>query len=112
MDRYIGIDVHSSGCTIAVVDAHGKRAGLHVVATNGQEIVECLAAIPGQRHMFFEEGTQSGWLYEVLEPHGVAVPDQQQRPAHGSQRDHRVQIHGTTGMAKKASRVTVSTIGR
>jgi hypothetical protein len=47
MDKYIGIDVHSASCTIAVVDAHGKRVGLHVVATNGQEIVECLAAIPG-----------------------------------------------------------------
>jgi len=73
MDKYIGIDVHSASCTIAVVDAHGKRAGLHVVATNGQEIVECLAVIPGQRHVCFEEGTQSGWLYEVLEPHAVEV---------------------------------------
>src|SRR5208283_4234154 len=73
MDKYIGIDVHSASCTIAVVDAHGKRAGLHVVATNGQKIVECLAVIPGQRHVCFEEGTQSGWLYEVLEPHAVEV---------------------------------------
>jgi transposase len=73
MDKYIGIDVHAASCTIAVVDAHGKRAGLHVVATNGQEIVECLRAIPGQKHVCFEEGTQSGWLYEVLEPHAVEV---------------------------------------
>jgi hypothetical protein len=56
-----------------VVDARGKQAGSHVVATNGQEIVECLRAIPGQRHVCFEEGTQSGWLYEILEPHAVEV---------------------------------------
>jgi hypothetical protein len=43
------------------------------VATNGQEIVECLRAIPGQGHVCFEEGTQSGWLYEILEPHAVEV---------------------------------------
>jgi hypothetical protein len=73
MDKYIGIDVHASSCTIAVVDARGKQVGSHVVATNGREIVECLRAIPGQRHVCFEEGTQSGWLYEVLEPHAVEV---------------------------------------
>jgi transposase len=73
MDKYIGIDVHASSCTIAVVDAHGKQVGSYVVATNGQEIVECLRAIPGQRHVCFEEGTQSGWLYEILEPHAVEV---------------------------------------
>ena len=65
MDKYIGIDVHAASCTIAVVDARGKQAGSHVVATNGQEIVECLRAIPGQRHVCFEEGTQSGWLCEI-----------------------------------------------
>jgi hypothetical protein len=46
MDKYIGIDVHAASCTIAVVDARGKQTGSHVVATNGQEIVECRRAIP------------------------------------------------------------------
>jgi hypothetical protein len=69
MDKYIAIDVHAASCTVAVVDARGKQTSSHVVATNGQEIVECLRAIPGQRHVCFEEGTQSGWLYEILEPH-------------------------------------------
>ena len=73
MDKYIGIDVHAASCTIAVVDARGKQTGSHVVATNGQEIVECLGAIPGERHVCFEEGTQTGWLYEILEPHAVEV---------------------------------------
>jgi transposase len=73
MDKYIGIDVHAASCSIAVVDARGKHVGLHVVATSGQEIVECLQAIAGQKHVCFEEGAQSGWLYEVLEPHAVEV---------------------------------------
>jgi len=59
MDKYIGIDVHSASRTIAVVDAHGKRAGLHVVATSGQEIVECLPAIPGQKVL---RGRDAEWL--------------------------------------------------
>jgi hypothetical protein len=73
MDKHIGIDVHAASCTLAVIDARGKQVGSHVVATNGQEFVECLRAIPGQRHVCFEEGTQSGWLCEVLEPHVVEV---------------------------------------
>ena len=59
MDKYIGIDVHSASCTIAVVDAYGKRVGLHVVATNGQEIVECLAAFPGQKVLLVRDAK---WL--------------------------------------------------
>jgi len=73
MDKYIAIDVHSASCTLAVVDANGKRAGLHIVGTNGQELVECVRAIPGQRHVCFEEGTQSAWLFELLEPHVLEV---------------------------------------
>ena len=59
MDRYIGIDVHARSCTVAVVDAAGKRIGEHLVETNGQALVECLRIIPGQRHVCIEEGTQS-----------------------------------------------------
>jgi hypothetical protein len=34
MERYIGLDAHASSCTLAVVDASGKRLGSHVVETN------------------------------------------------------------------------------
>jgi len=113
MDKYIGIDVHAASCTIAVVDAHGKRAGLHVVATNGQEIVECLRAIPGQKHVCFEEGTQSGWLYEVLEPHAVEVvvagvagsrgPKDDKRDAFGLAEDFRLGAIKTRVFKSKVS---------
>jgi transposase len=69
MDRYIGIDVHTKSCTVAVVDGTGKRVGQHVVETNGAALVECLKMIPGERHVCMEEGTQSAWLYEILTPH-------------------------------------------
>lgn len=69
MDRYIGIDVHAKSCTLAVIDGAGKRIGQHVVETNGQALVDCLRTIPGERHVCIEEGTQSAWLFEILEPH-------------------------------------------
>jgi transposase len=69
MQRYIGIDVHSKSCTVAVVDGTGKRVGQHVVETNGAALVECLKMIPGERHVCLEEGTQSTWLHEILSPH-------------------------------------------
>lgn len=69
MDRYIGIDVHAKSCTVAVMDAAGKRVSQHVIETNGQALVECMKAIPGKRHVCFEEGIQSMWLFEILRPH-------------------------------------------
>jgi transposase len=40
-----------------------------VVETNGRALVEFIRTVPGRTHLCLEEGTQSGWLYEVLSPH-------------------------------------------
>ncbi len=69
MDRYIGLDVHASSCTLAVIGPSGKRLGTHVVETNAGALIEVLRGIPRRRHICMEEGTLSGWLHEVLEPH-------------------------------------------
>lgn len=69
MDRYIGLDAHASSCTLGVVGPSGKRLGSQVVETNGRALIEAVRAVPGRRHLCLEEGTLSGWLYEVLEPH-------------------------------------------
>ena len=66
MDRYIGLDAHSTSCTIAVVGPSGRRLGSHVVETNGKALVEVIRGIPKPRHLCFEEGTQSAWLHELL----------------------------------------------
>ena len=39
MDRYIGLDVHATSCTAAVIDAQGKRLRSYVIETNGQALV-------------------------------------------------------------------------
>jgi len=69
MERYIGIDVHAASCTVAVISEAGKRLKDFPVETNGQALVEAIRMIPGQKHLVFEEGLQSAWLYETLSPH-------------------------------------------
>lgn len=69
MDRYIGLDVHAQSCTMAVVGPSGKRLKSHVVETNGRALVDAIRSVAGTRYLCFEEGTQSAWLHELLEPH-------------------------------------------
>jgi transposase len=73
METYIGLDVHAASCTAAVIDGRGKKHGSHVIATNGQALVSFLAAQPGKLHLCMEEGTQSGWLYEILSPRVIEL---------------------------------------
>ncbi|HTP25993.1 MAG TPA: transposase [Anaeromyxobacteraceae bacterium] len=68
MHRYIGLDAHAQSCSLGVRGSTGKRLGLQVVDTNGAALKDAIRAIPGIRHLCMEEGTQSAWLYELLEP--------------------------------------------
>jgi Transposase IS116/IS110/IS902 family/Transposase len=67
MDRYIGLDVHSQTCTLAAVGPTGRRLALQVVETTGPALIQAVRAIPGPKHLCIEEGTQSAWIYELLE---------------------------------------------
>ena len=69
MTKYIGLDVHSTSCTMAVVNDAGRKLQHHIVETSEQALIDCLRSIPGPRRLCLEEGTQSSWLYEVLSPH-------------------------------------------
>jgi transposase len=69
MERYIGMDVHAASCTLGVVSEKGRKLKDFVVETNGQALVEAVRMIPGHKHLVFEEGLQSAWLYETLSPH-------------------------------------------
>jgi transposase len=68
MERYIGLDVHTQSCTLAVVGPSGRRLHSEVVETNAKVLVDRIRAVGGRRHVCMEEGTQSAWLHEVLEP--------------------------------------------
>jgi transposase len=69
MERYIGMDAHAVSCTLAVVSEKGRKLKDFPVETNGQALVEAIRMIPGHKHLVFEEGLQSAWLYETLHPH-------------------------------------------
>ena len=69
MERYIGMDVHAASCTLAVISEQGRKLRDFPVETNGQALVEAVRMIPGHKHLVFEEGLQSSWLYETLSPH-------------------------------------------
>ena len=68
MERYVGLDAQAESCTLAVMGPTGRRLTSRVVETNGQALKEAIRAIPGRIHLCLEEGTQSSWLYEILEP--------------------------------------------
>src|SRR3990172_8887299 len=65
MERYLGLDVHAASCTLAVISEAGRRLKDFPVETNGQALVEAIRMIPGRKHLVFEEGLQSAWLYEA-----------------------------------------------
>jgi hypothetical protein len=65
MERYIGLDVQASSCTLGVMMPSGKRVGSHVVEMNVQCLIEAVRKIPKPRHICLEEGTLSEWRYEV-----------------------------------------------
>ena len=58
MDRYIGLDVHASSCTLGIVGPSGKRLGARVVETNARALIEVLRGIPRTRHVCLEEGVR------------------------------------------------------
>ncbi len=68
MERYLGLDVHAASSTLVVLSEAGRRLKRCVLETNGQALVEAIRMIPGRKHLCFEEGTQSAWLYEILSP--------------------------------------------
>ncbi len=69
MDRFIGLDVHMASCTIAVISAAERRLRDFPVETHGETLIDAVRSVAGKRHLVFEEGTQSAWLYDLLQPH-------------------------------------------
>lgn len=91
MDRYIGLDAHSSSCTAAVVGPSGRRLQSQVLETNARVLVSFLKTVPKPRHLCLEEGTHAGWLYEVLAPHvqEIVVAGVGGEPSRGPKSDRR-----------------------
>ena len=74
------MDVHAASCTLAVISEKGRRLRDFPVETNGQALVEAVRMIPGHKHLVFEEGLQSAWLYETLDPLARALAEEALHP--------------------------------
>jgi hypothetical protein len=64
--QYIGLDVHQSTISVAVLNADGKLVIQSVIATHAATVVDFLRALRGTLQVTFEEGTHSAWLYDLL----------------------------------------------
>ena len=64
--KYIGLDVHQSTISVAVLDADGKLVMQCVLATQASAILDFFQGQRGTLHVTFEEGTHSAWLYDLL----------------------------------------------
>jgi transposase len=64
--KYVGLDVHRDTISVAVLNAAGKLVMQSVLATQASAILDFLQGLRGRLHVTFEEGTHSGWLYDLL----------------------------------------------
>jgi transposase len=64
--KYVGLDVHQSTISVAVLDIRGKLVMRSVIATNAAAILDLIAGVHGSLHVTFEEGTHAAWLYDQL----------------------------------------------
>ena len=64
--KYIGLDVHQSTISVAVLKADGKLLMESVIATQAAGVLDFLRGLRGTLHVTFEEGTHSAWLYDLL----------------------------------------------
>jgi transposase len=71
--KYVGMDVHQSAISVAVIDDEGKLIMQSVIATHAAAILDLLHGLRGTLHVTLEEGTQSAWLYDLLVPHVARV---------------------------------------
>jgi transposase len=67
--KYIGMDVHKEGISIAVRNSVGKVVMESVIETKASMILPLIDGLRGDVQVTFEEGTSAAWLYDLLKPH-------------------------------------------
>src|SRR5207249_10219645 len=64
--KYVGLDVHQSTISVAVLNAEGRLVMQSVIATQAAAILDFIAGQRGTLQVTFEEGTHSAWLHDLL----------------------------------------------
>jgi len=80
--KYIGLDVHKSSISIAVLDATGKLIMEVTIETQAEALLDFIRGLRGTLYVALEEGTCAAWLYSLLAPQvaKVVVCDPRQNP--------------------------------
>jgi len=71
--KFIGLDVHKTSISAAVLDHDGRLVMQSVFATHAAAILSFMHGLRGTLRVTFEEGTHSTWLYDLLWPHVAEV---------------------------------------
>jgi hypothetical protein len=64
--KYVGLDVHQSTISAAVLEEDGKLVMQCVVVTRAAAILDFMHGLRGTLHLTFEEGAHAAWLYDLL----------------------------------------------
>ena len=64
--KFIGLDVHKTSISAAVLDESGKLVMQAVLMTNAAAVLSFLRGLRGSLRVTFEEGTHAAWLHTVL----------------------------------------------
>ena len=71
--KCIGLDVHKTSISAAVLCPNGKAIMEATFATRADAVLSFVRGVDGPLRITFEEGTHSAWLFEVLRPHAAEV---------------------------------------
>ena len=63
--KFIGLDVHKTSISAAVLDQDGKLVMQSIFATHAAAILSFIHGVRGSLRVTFEEGTHSSWLYDL-----------------------------------------------
>ncbi len=66
--KFIGLDVHKTSISAAVLDHDGKLVMQSIFATHAAAVLSFIHGVRGSVRVTFEEGTHSSWLYDLLRP--------------------------------------------
>jgi transposase len=62
------MDVHKATVVVVVLNEIGKCIYQAVIPTSTEALRSFVKGLGGDIHLTFEEGTQAGWLYDLLKP--------------------------------------------
>jgi transposase len=71
--KCIGLDVHKTSISGAVLNESGKLVMQAVFMTNAAAVLGFLRGVPGSLRVTFEEGTHASWLHALLKPRVAEV---------------------------------------